>query len=102
MKGQNQQKQQTRDESQQGSSLIAQTVKNLPALQETQVRSLGWEDPLKKEMETHSSILGIGILPTPVEFHGQRSLAGYRPRGHKESDMTEQLTQTNSHKGFNC
>ena len=32
-------------------------VKNLPAVQETRVQSLGWEDPLKKEMATHSSIL---------------------------------------------
>ena len=36
--------------------LVAQTVKSLPAVQETQVRSLGWEDPLEKEMVTHSSI----------------------------------------------
>ena len=40
-----------------GASLVAQSVKNLPAVQETQVRSLGWEDPLEKEMATHSSIL---------------------------------------------
>ena len=38
-------------------SLVAQLVKNLPAVQETRVRSLGWEDPLEKEMATHSSIL---------------------------------------------
>ena len=38
--------------------LVAQSVKNLPAVQETWVRSLGWEDPLEKEMATHSSILG--------------------------------------------
>ena len=38
-------------------SLVAQTVKNLPAMQEMQVRSLGWEDPLEKGMATHSSIL---------------------------------------------
>ena len=38
-------------------SLMAQTVKNLPAMQETQVRSLHWEDPLEKEMATHSNIL---------------------------------------------
>ena len=38
-------------------SLVAQTVKNVPAMQETWVRSLGWEDPLEKGMETHSSIL---------------------------------------------
>jgi len=38
-----------------GSSLVAQMVKNLPAMLETWVRSLGWEDPLGKEMATHSS-----------------------------------------------
>ena len=38
-------------------SLVAQTVKNLPAMQETQVLSLGWEDPLEKDMATHASIL---------------------------------------------
>ena len=38
-------------------SLVAQLVKNLPALQETRVQSLGWEDSLEKEMATHSSIL---------------------------------------------
>ena len=36
--------------------LVVQTVKNLPAMQEIQVRSLGWEDPLEKETATHSSI----------------------------------------------
>ena len=40
-----------------GASLMAQAVKNLPAMQETQVRSLGQEGPLEKEMATHSSIL---------------------------------------------
>ena len=38
-------------------SLVTQLVKNLPAIQETWVRSLGWEDPLEKEMATHSSTL---------------------------------------------
>ena len=38
-------------------SLVAQMVKHLPAVWETPVRSLGWEDPLEKEMETHSSVL---------------------------------------------
>ena len=38
-------------------SVAAQMVKNLPAMQETQVRSLGWEDPMEKQMATHSSIL---------------------------------------------
>ena len=41
-----------------------QLVKNLPAMQETQVRSLGWEDPLEKEMATHSSILAWKIPRT--------------------------------------
>ena len=52
---------------------------------EAQVCSLGWEDPLEKEMATHSSILAWRI-------HGQGSLAGYSPWGHKELDMTEWLT----------
>ena len=42
-------------------SLVAQLVKNLPAMLETWVRSLGWEDPLEKEMATHSSILAWRI-----------------------------------------
>ena len=42
-------------------SLVAQSVKNLPAVQETQVQFLGWEDPLEKEMATHSSILAWKI-----------------------------------------
>ena len=54
---------------------MAQMVKNPPAVQETWVRSLGWEDPLEKGMATHSSIF-------PGEFHGQRSLAGHSPWGH--------------------
>ena len=40
-----------------GTSLVAQMVKNLPAMWETRVRSLGWEDPLEKGLATHSSIL---------------------------------------------
>ena len=40
-----------------GPSLVTQSVKDLPAVQETRVRSLGWEDPLEKEIATHSSIL---------------------------------------------
>ena len=54
-------------------SLIAQLVKNLPEVQETQVQPLGWEDPLQKEMVAH--LLG--------KSHEQRSLAGYGPWGHK-------------------
>ena len=53
-------------------------------MRETQVRSLGQEDPLEQEMAIYSSILAW-------EIHGQRSLVGCSPWGHKESDMTEQL-----------
>ena len=45
-------------------SIVAQTIKNLPAMQETQVRSLGWEDTLGKEMATHSSIIAWRIPGT--------------------------------------
>ena len=48
-------------------SLVAQIVKNLPAMQKTRVRSLGWEDPLEKGMATHSSILAWRI---PCTDHG--------------------------------
>ena len=65
-------------------SLVPQMVKRLSAMRETQVRSLGREDPLEEEWQ-----------PTPVflpgESHGGRSLIGYSPRGRKESDTTEQL-----------
>ena len=47
-----------------GASLVAQLVKNLPAVQETWVRSLGWENLLEKEMATHSSILAWKISRT--------------------------------------
>ena len=59
-------------------------VKNLPAMQETWIQPLLQEDPLEKGRAAHSSIL-------PEQFHGQRSLGGYSPRGHKESD---QVTNT--------
>ena len=62
-------------------------VKNLPVMRETQVRSLGWENPLEKSW-----------LPTPVllpgEFHRQRSLKGDIPWARKELDLTERLTHT--------
>ena len=45
-------------------SLVAQSVKRLPAMQETQVRFLGWEDPLEKEMANHSSVLAWRIPGT--------------------------------------
>ena len=60
-------------------------VKNLPAVQETWIQSLGQEDPWRRKWQ-----------PTPVflpgKCHGQRSLAGYSPWGCKESDMTYQLS----------
>ena len=64
-------------------SLVAQLVKNLPAVQETWIQSLGWEDSLEKEMATHSSILAWKI-PWTEEPGGL-----YSPLGHNESDMTE-------------
>ena len=61
-------------------------------MQETQVQSLGQEDPLEEAWQ-----------PTPVFFpgesHGQRSLAGYSPRGHKESDRLKQLSTPVSYSG---
>ena len=56
-------------------------VKNLPAMQETQVWSLGHEDPQEKGIVTHSSVLAWRI-------HGQGSLVGFSLWGHKESDTT--------------
>ena len=61
---------------------MAQTVKNLPAMQETQVRFLGWEDPLEKEMATHSSTLAWRI-PWTEEPGGLQSMVL------QESDTTE-------------
>ena len=61
-------------------SLVAQMVKNLPAMQETQVQSLGWEDPLEKEMATHSSILARRIPWT--EEPGRLQSMGLQRVGH--------------------
>ena len=66
-------------------SLVAQMVKNLPAMQETQVQCLGWRDALKKGMSTHSSILAWRIPWTEEP-------GGYSPWGCKELDTTERLT----------
>ena len=57
-------------------------VRNLPAMQETKVRSLGGEDVLEKGMGTHSSIFAWRIP-------WKRGLAGYSPEDHKKSDITE-------------
>ena len=56
-----------------GASLVAQMVNNLPAMWATQVRSLGWEDPLEKGMATHSSILAWRI-PWTEEPDGLQSM----------------------------
>ena len=53
-----------------GASLVAQIIKNLPAMQETWVQSLGREDPLEKRMETHSSILAWTDQPGGLGIHG--------------------------------
>ena len=60
-------------------SLVAQSVKNLPAVQETRIRSLGWEDPLEKEMATHPSILAWKISWTE-EPGGLQSMGSQRVR----------------------
>ena len=58
---------------------MAQTVKNLPAMQETSVRSLGWEDPLEKGKATHSSIL-TWRTPWSEEPGGLQSMGSQRVR----------------------
>ena len=68
-----------------GASLVAQMVKNPPAVWENWFQSLGWEDPLEKAMDTIQVFL-------PRGFHGQRRLAGCSPYGWKKSDMTEQFS----------
>ena len=64
-------------------------VKNPPAMQETWVQFLGWEDPLEKGMASHSSILAWRIPGT-----GE---VAYSPWGRKELDMTKQLTLSYTH-----
>ena len=70
-------------------------VKNLPAMQEIQINSLGQEDPLEKGITTHSNILTWRILWTEEP-------GGYSPWGRKESDTTERLTHTQSLLYFFC
>ena len=66
--------------------LVARMVKNLPAMQETWVGFLGWEDPWRIRKWQPTPLL------FPEEFHGQRSLKGYSPLDSKESDTTERLS----------
>ena len=61
-------------------SLVSQSVKNLPAVQETHGQSLGWEDPLEKEMTTHSNILA-GKISWTEEPGGLQSM-GSQKVGH--------------------
>ena len=61
---------------------MAERLKRLPAMRETWIRSLGWEDPLEKGMATHSSILAWRI-PWMEELGGLQSM------GRKELDMTD-------------
>ena len=65
--------------------LVVQTVKNLPAMQETWVQSLGGEDPWRRKWQPTPIVL-------PGRFHGQRSLTGYSSQGRKQSNPTEQIT----------
>ena len=68
-------------------------AKNLPALWEAQVQSLAWEDPLEREMATHSSILARRIPWTEKPGRPQSM-------GHKELDTTEQLSNSRGRLGF--
>ena len=70
-------------------SLVAQTVKRLPAMRETWVQSLGWEDPLEKEMATHSSTIAWKIPWT--EEPGRLLGVACSDHGVTESDTTERL-----------
>ena len=69
-------------------SLVAQLVKNLPAVWETRVPSLGWEDPLEKGMATHSS-----ILAHPLQYSGLKNSMDYIAQGVEKSQTTKQLSQ---------
>ena len=73
-------------------SLVAQIVKRLPAMQETQVRSLGWKDPLEKEMATHSSTLAWKI-PWTEEPGRLQSMGSQRVR---HSSATNKLRGLNN------
>ena len=75
--------------------MLAEQVKNLPAMQEAQVRSLGLEDPLEEEMAVFTPVF------LPEKSRGQRSLAGYHPWGHRvgHDGATE---STSSHHQLLC
>ena len=71
-------------------SVVKESAWNSGDVEKTRVQFLDWEDPLGKEMTTHSSILA-------EKSHGQRSLAGYSSWGFKELDTTEWLNNNNIH-----
>ena len=83
--------------------IVAQSVKNLPAMQETWVRFLGWEDPLKNEMETHSSILARRIPWTEpgrlqsngITRVGHEILTKSPPRIHVFKDISSMVQERN-------
>ena len=82
-------------------SLVAQMVKSLPAMQETRVRSLGWKDPLEKEMETHSNILAWKILwmeePGRLQSKGSqrvRQIAGRNINNLRYEDDTTLMAES--------
>ena len=60
-------------------NLVAQTVKRLPVMRETQVRPLGWEDPLEKEIAIHASILGLPLWLSWQRICLQRGRPGSIP-----------------------
>ena len=72
-----------------GASLVALTVRNLPAMWESWVWSLTWEDPLEEGMATHCSIL---VWRIPVDRGAWGRGRGYSPWCHKELDSTERLS----------
>ena len=79
-----------------GTSLVAQKVKNPPAMQETWVRFLGQEDPLEMGMATPSSILVVSqnLVFLAWRIAWTEELADHSPWGFKDSEATEQLTCT--------
>ena len=68
-------------------------VKNLPAMQEIWVQFLSWEDPLRRAWQPTRVFM-------PGEFHGQRSLAGYRPLGHNKSDVAKATEHVCIHSAY--
>ena len=88
-----------------GASLVAQRLKHLPSMQETQVRSLGWEDPLEKEMATHSSILAWRIPwmeePGRLQSTGSKRVRHYWETSlHFTGDARHSDEDKNAHPAF--